>query len=443
MKISRPVLINGALGVVVVAALVGGYLVIANPFAAKSASATSQLTSTVQQGAVTSSITASGAVAPLTEVNADFAVSGTIATVNTSVGATVSAGDVIGTLDTAALSQTLSQAQTTLGNAKTSLSDAKTALVAAQAAAASGQSAGGTGQGGSGQGSGSGQTSTASAQSQVTSAQSQVNDAANAVTTAQQNLASATLTAPITGLVIAVNGAVGDSTGGGGSSSSAGSGAASSSSSSGGAASTSSSSGSGSGFVTIADVSKMTVTANIAEADIASVTVGQAAKVTFPALTGVTATAKVTAVSPTATASNSVVTYATTITLDSIPTGLRLGQTASVSITTATSKDDALYVPTAAITTATDGTKTVKVVTSSGTKTVTVKTGVVGDAGTQITSGLTLGQTVVIGSVAATTGGTGTSGTGGTGTGTRGGFGGTGTGGFGGTGTGGFGGGNR
>lgn len=172
----------------------------------------------------------------------------------------------------------------------------------------------------------------------------------------------------------------------------------------------------------------MTVTASIAEADIASVAVGQVAVVTFPAITGVTAQAKVTAIAPTATSSNSVVTYATTITLDSVPKGLRLGQTASVSITTKSSSANALYVPTAAITTA-NGVSTVKVVDptdSTRTTTVTVTLGVVGNTGTEIITGLKVGQTIVLGTVSTTTGTTGTTGTGTT---NRRGFG---TGGFGG-----------
>ena len=129
-----------------------------------------------------------------------------------------------------------------------------------------------------------------------------------------------------------------------------------------------------------------------------------------------------TAVAPTATASNSVVTYATTITLDSIPDGLRLGQTANVTITTKSSKADALYVPAAAITTA-NGTSTVKVIKNTKTSTVTVTTGIVGDSGTEVKTGLTAGETVVLGTVAATTTsttGTGTSGTSGTRSGTGG-----------------------
>ena len=181
----------------------------------------------------------------------------------------------------------------------------------------------------------------------------------------------------------------------------------------------------------------MTVSASIAEADISSVTVGQKAVVTFPAVPGQTAEATVTAIAPTATTSNSVVTYATTITLASIPTGLRLGQTAAVAITTKSSAADALYVPAAAITTA-NGVSTVKVVGSTGKVTpVTVTLGIIGTAGTQILTGLKAGQTVSLGVVAATT--TATPGTGRTGFGGNGGgFGGrTGGGGLGGGGAGG------
>jgi hypothetical protein len=151
----------------------------------------------------------------------------------------------------------------------------------------------------------------------------------------------------------------------------------------------------------------MTVSANIAEADIASVTLGQKATVSFPAVTGVSAAATVTAIAPTGTASNSVVTYPTTVTLASIPKGLRLGQSAQVSITTKSSPPDALYVPAAAITTTSSGASTVKVRGSAGTTTtVPVTLGIVGNAGTQIVSGLRAGQTVVLGTATPTNNGT-------------------------------------
>ncbi|NEM92078.1 efflux RND transporter periplasmic adaptor subunit [Galbitalea soli] len=427
MKLSRPVIVNVTLAVVIVAAAVAALLVF-NPFASSSTAATTQLTGTVQQGAVSTTITASGSIDPKSEVSVAFAASGTIASVRVALGQTVKKGAVLGTLHTTDLKTALSNAETTLSHDYTLLAAAETAYTAAKTAASSSSSSGG----GSG-----GTSSVSSALSQLYSAQDNVANAAASVKTAEENLADATLRAPISGLVVAVNGAVGGSVSAGTTSSASGassaSGSSSGSGSASGASSSSSSSGSSSSFVTIADTSKYTVTAAIAEADIAQVKVGQAATVSFPAITGASAKATVTAIAPTATASNSVVTYATTITLVDPPSGLRLGQTADVTITTQSSAADALYVPAAAITTS-GGVSTVKVVKNGVTTATTVTLGIVGDAGTEITSGLTAGETIVIGSVSATTGTSGTTGTTG-----RTGFG-TGTGGFPGTGTGGFGG---
>jgi len=372
MKIPRRVLLNGGLAVVIVAALVVAGILLFKPFSAANADSTgTQLTGTVQQGTVSSTISASGAIAEVRDVNANFAVSGTIATVDVAIGSTVTAGQTLGTLDT-------SELQATVNTDYTALVYANQDLAAAQA-------------------------QPGAQVSQINQAKQQVAQARAAYNEAKANLAKATLTAPIAGLVTAVTGEVGAATGGTGAS------------------------GSGSSaFVTIADVSSYVVTTNIAEADIAKVTVGQAATITFPALPGTTATAKVTSISPTATSSNSVVTYATTITLDKIPTGLRLGQTAQVAVTIATSGPDALYVPAAAITTS-NGTSTVKVVDPK-TKKVTVTEvtlGVVGDEGTEIKTGLKAGDTIVIGTVVPSNG-SGSNNSGTTGTDKRGGFGGPG-----------------
>jgi membrane fusion protein, macrolide-specific efflux system len=381
MKISRPVLVNGILGLVIVAAIVG-VLVFVLPKSASGSGDATQLTSTVQQGVVSNSITASGQIDAEREVNANFKVSGTVSTIKVTLGDTVKKGDTLATVGTSTLKKSVSTAKSDLNDAWATLSDANASYSRAKKSGTDDQ--------------------IASAKSQVRSAQKQVNSARDAVETAEDNLSAATLKAPISGLVVAINSSVGDSVAG----------------STGG----STSGGTTTAFITIADVDKLTMTASIAEADIADVEEGQSATVSFPALTDTTATATVTAIAPTATASNSVVTYATTITLDAIPDGLRLGQTAEVSIVIESSEADVLYVPSAAITTGTDGTSTVDVVADDGTtSTVTVTTGVVGDQGTEITSGLTAGQTIVIGTVSATDTGDGST-TGGTGT--RGGFGG-------------------
>lgn len=399
--------------VIVILLIVAGVWFMLTP---KSASASgTRLTATVQQGQVTSSVTATGNLEPLSESSPDFAVSGTVASVNVTLGQTVTAGQLLGTIDSTPLSAALATAQTALNDDEAMLADAQTALADAQSGAPTTASRTSASSGAGGQ-------SVSSAQQAVLADEQKVSADQATVNQDTQNVADAQLTAPIAGLIVAVNGAVGQQTGSSaaglssaGKASSAGATGASDSS-----ASTASSS-STSGFVTIADTSKMTVPAEIAEADIASVSVGQTATVTFPAVPGVTATAKVSAIAPVGSTSNSIVTYPTTITLDSIPAGVRLGQTADVSITTKSSPANALYVPAAAITTV-NGSSTVKVVSASGTVTSRrVKLGVVGTQGTQVTSGLKAGETIVLGTVSTTNGsGTGT----GAGTGSGAGFGG-------------------
>lgn len=408
MKFSRPVVINTVLIAVIVIAGASA-VIIFHPFTGTTAAATTQLTGTVEQGVVSTSITASGSIAAKQEVNAAFGASGTIATVNVALGATVTQGEVLGTLQTADLSTAVTNSKTSMSHANTLLSADRTALANAQA----------TGQ------------NTQQALQQLYSQEDTVANAKTALTTAQENLAAATLTAPIAGLVVAVNGQVGGTTSGTNSSSSS-SNSGTTTGNTGNTTSSSSSSSSSAAFMTIADVSKFTITAAIAEADIANVKVGQAARISFPAIAGASSKATVTAIAPTGTASNSIVTYASTITLTDPPKNLRIGQTGDVTITTSSTSASALYVPAAAITMA-NGVSTVKVIKNGKTTALAVTTGLVGDAGTQIKSGLTAGETIVIGTVStATTSTTGTTGT----TGTGGGFGG---GGFGGGAGGGFG----
>jgi len=91
MNRSHRIVVNTSLAVVALGALVGGYFLVANPFASASSASATQLTSTVKEGAVSSSITASGSITPVSEVAASFAVSGTIATVDTTLGSSVTA----------------------------------------------------------------------------------------------------------------------------------------------------------------------------------------------------------------------------------------------------------------------------------------------------------------------------------------------------------------
>ena len=417
----RNLIVNSVLGLILLAVVVTAVLVLTGGGDDAAAAGTTTRTSTAQLGDVSATVAASGQVAAVRAVDADFTTSGTVATVDVAVGQTVTAGQRLGTLDTGDAQDAVDEAQDAYDAAVDDYDDAKTAYADAQSASGTGATGS---QGGSSAG---GSTVTAST---VTQAKEKVTSTRSALDDAEEALSGTTLTAPIAGLVTAVNGTVGASSG------SSSGGSSSGGQSSGAVGSTTASS---SAFVTIADTSAYPVAASFAEADIAALAVGQAATVTFPAVDGVTGTAKVTTIAPTATTSNNVVSYAATITLDALPDGIRIGQSAQISVTTA-SATNVLGVPSAAVTSSGTGdaaTHSVTVVADDGTRTrTTVEIGVQGDSTTEITSGLTEGQKVLISVDTAT--GSGTSGTTQRGTG---GFGGAGGFGGGAGGGGGFGGG--
>jgi multidrug efflux pump subunit AcrA (membrane-fusion protein) len=163
---------------------------------------------------------------------------------------------------------------------------------------------------------------------------------------------------------------------------------------------------SSSGFITLSDLTAIVIPASVTESDIGAVKVGDAASITFAALTdandpnGTTVAGKVSEVDLTSTVTSSVVDYGVTISLSSVPSTLRLGQSATVTITTA-SKSNVLRLSSSAITTL--GTrKSVTVQSGKTTSTVVVQTGVTGGGMTEITSGLTAGETVVLPSTTTT-----------------------------------------
>jgi len=222
----------------------------------------------------------------------------------------------------------------------------------------------------------------------IAASKAQIAAAEVQVAQAQLTLDEAVLKAPVGGTVVSISGEVGASS----------SGAASTTTSS----STTSSSSASTSFLTIATMDQLQVRTMVAEADAAKVQVGQKATVSFSAL-GTSASGSVTSIDLTQTVSNNVVEYGVTVLLDAAPSGVRLGQTSSVSITTAT-RDAVLSVPSSAITKS--GPISTVTVRKDGQDVVTtVGTGLVGDSGTEITSGLSEGDQVVISSSTGTNGG--------------------------------------
>jgi HlyD family secretion protein len=137
----------------------------------------------------------------------------------------------------------------------------------------------------------------------------------------------------------------------------------------------------------------MQVKADVAEADISDVRVGQPAAVTLSAsdrrLTG-----SVTGIDSVQTVTNNVVEYGVTVTLTRHP-GVKLGQTSQVVITTG-SKENVIRVSSSALTTIGNQTTATVQRQDGSTQSVAVTTGLKGDSETEVLSGLSAGDVVVV-----------------------------------------------
>ena len=114
----------------------------------------------------------------------------------------------------------------------------------------------------------------------------------------------------------------------------------------------------------------------------------------FDGIPDLTLPGTVTAVSPSATALSGVISYYATVTLAQGDPRLKNGQTAQAAVLT-TELDDVLSVPNSAVHRQGDRT-TVTVQQFDGQRTVEFQAGVVGDERTQVLSGLTAGDEVVV-----------------------------------------------
>ncbi|MEU4156952.1 biotin/lipoyl-binding protein [Actinoplanes sp. NPDC026670] len=366
VRLSRhpSLVVNAVIGVVLVAGAYTVYETFSGTDDGATAATASERTVTVQQGTVTKTATADGTLESASTASATFETSGTVTSISVKVGDKVKKGQVLAKVDPAAAQRSLDAAEADLDAAQDSLDRAE------------------------------------DAGSDTSDAENQVTEANLAVDEAEAAVEGTTLTAPMAGTVTAVNGTLGGSASGSSSSSSGSS--SGGGSSAGGGSSSSSTSSSSSGFVEIADLTKMQVSASFAEADATSLKDGQVATVTWNALSGTSQSAKVAAIDPSATTSNSVVTYGVTLSLDKVPTGAKVGQTVSVSVTTG-SKENVVLVNAAAITSV-GNRHTVTVVAGGVQENRSVEIGLEGDSATEVTSGLTAGEQVVVKTTSTSTG---------------------------------------
>ena len=145
--------------------------------------------------------------------------------------------------------------------------------------------------------------------------------------------------------------------------------------------------------IQVTDLSDLIVTASFAETDASRLKVGQHATVTFDAL-DTTVRATVASMDLTSSTTNNVVRYGVTLELAKRPAKVRPGQTASVQVVTDRA-ERALYVPSATVQSV-GGQDVVTVLRNGQQSSVVVTVGIEGDQTTEILSGLSEGDQVVI-----------------------------------------------
>ena len=338
-------------------------------------SSTTSATSTVQTvatGTITQSVSTSGTIEPSNQASLNFGVAGRVTAVDVTAGQTVTAGQILATLDPTTLSATEAQAQASLTAEQSKLAtDQDDGASSAQIAAD--------------------QASVASLQAQLTSAQT--------------DLADATLTASIAGQVSAVNLSVGQQVSAGSSTTgtttttsaasttSTGSSGFGASSSTGSSANSSSSSSSSTAQVAIVSTGSYIVNTTVDDTEVSEVKVGDQAVITpSGATTNVFGT--VASIGALASTSTGVASFPVVINVTGSPSGLYGGASATVAITVK-QLADVVVVPTTAIHYNGNAT-TINVITGGSTvaRTVTVGTASAGD--TQIVSGVSVGDRIEV-----------------------------------------------
>jgi macrolide-specific efflux system membrane fusion protein len=336
--------------VLVVAAGVGTFLLL-RPSQTASAGTFSR-TVQAELGTQTLTVSLDGTLSPRKQSDVDFAVSGTVTKVYVKAGDKVSKGEKLARIDDDTLQNAVDLAEANLTTAEANLDEVYDN---------DGSSAA------------------------ITSAKAQVRSATAALTSAKEDLKDAVLRSPLAGTVASVDLEVGDTVGSG----------SSSGSSSGSTSSTASSSSTSSAQFVIIATAKWKLEGSIGAADLGSVKAGQKVSISTDATTDeLTGTVASVGIVATSTSDDGTATFPVVINLSGTHTDLYSGTTASAVITTG-SYDDVLTVPTAAVTSQ-DGKTVVTKVTDGSNSTVEVEVGKVFGSYTQITSGLSEGDSVLI-----------------------------------------------
>lgn len=318
-KLIRRGIAAGVVGAIALIAIVATLVINARP-----QGASGPVTDMVTEGTFTTTVEAKGQLKPISSSVVSPSVDGTVDSINVQAGQSVNEGDVLMTIKNDELDRNVAEAQRAVAAAQEDLSNAQKAAAAAQATPTTDVDGASTAAG----------VSAASADTNAVSA------AQRSLASAQANLdqanakaASRTVTVPSSGSIVELNAKVGATVTGGmimGESDTSG----------------------GKQCMQIADLSKMKVTVQVGEKDIAKIAVGQNANVTYPAFPDIVSQGTVTAIASVANSdSNSgggSVTFNVDILIEAPDARLKPGMTAEVSVVTE-QLDDVVMVPTMAL----------------------------------------------------------------------------------------------
>ena len=334
----------------------------------KAAAATTTTTQTVGTGTVRQSVSATGTLAPASEENLNFSVSGEVTKVAVSEGQHVKKGQTLAKIDSASLSATEAQAEATVANDQAKVDDD----------------------------SGNGATDT-----QVAADKAALTAAKNQLASAKSQLASATMTSPIDGVVAAVNLTVGESVSGSSSSNPNGSNSSSSDSSA---------SSSSDPQILVISTNSWLVNATVDATSVGLIKKGNQAQLT---VTGASDTVygTISSVGLVSSSTSGTASYPVVIDVTGSPSGLHDG--ANVTATLIYKQvSNVLVMPTIALHRNATGGQYVEQVKNGKTVQTTVRVGIASGGQTQIVSGLSAGDKIIVPQVTLGRGGTGNNGNG-------------------------------
>lgn len=322
-KLIRRGIAAGVVGAIALIAIIATLVINAQP-----QGASGPVTDMVTEGTFTTTVEAKGQLKPISSSVVSPSVDGTVDSINVQAGQSVNEGDVLMTIKNDELDRNVAEAQRAVAAAQEDLSNAQKAAAAAQAAPTTDTD-------------GASATAAAGAASNASTDTSAVSAAQRSLASAQANLdqanakaAGRTVTAPSSGSIVELNAKVGATVTGVmimGESDTSG----------------------GKQCMQIADLSKMKVTVQVGEKDIAKIAVGQSANVTYPAFPDIVSQGTVTAIasvanSDAANGGGGSVTFNVDILIEAPDARLKPGMTAEVSVVTE-QLDDVVMVPTMAL----------------------------------------------------------------------------------------------